>query len=93
MIWLRATGSTLVSQLIDSFVVLSVAFKFGPELVGNVEPWTWSQLLAVGTVQYTYKFIMAIILTPVIYFSHYQIDNYLGHELAHEMKEQATNWN
>ncbi len=89
-IWLRATGSTLVSQLIDSFVVLSVAFKFGPELAQNVEPWPWSQLLAVGTVQYTYKFLMAILLTPVIYFAHYQIDNYLGHKVATEMKEKAA---
>jgi hypothetical protein len=29
MIWLRATGSTLVSQLVDSFVVLFIAFKIG----------------------------------------------------------------
>lgn len=89
-IWLRATGSTIVSQLIDSFVVLAVAFKFGPELVKNVEPWTWSQLFAVGTVQYTYKFLMAILLTPLIYFAHYQIDHYLGHEVANNMKEQAA---
>lgn len=89
-IWLRATGSTIVSQLIDSFVVLAVAFKFGPELVKNVEPWTWSQLFAVGTVQYTYKFLMAILLTPLIYFAHHQMDNYLGHEVAHKMKEQAA---
>ena len=88
-IWLRATGSTLVSQLFDSLVVLYVAFKLGPELVGNVEPWSWSQLLAVATVQYTYKFIMAIILTPVIYLAHYLIDRYLGYSVAHEMKTKA----
>lgn len=93
MIWLRATGSTLISQLVDSFVVLFIAFKLGPELVGNVEPWSWNQLLAVGTVQYTYKFIMAIILTPAIYLAHYVIDGYLGHETAHKMKQQATTWN
>ncbi|WP_350177676.1 queuosine precursor transporter [Phaeodactylibacter sp.] len=92
MIWLRATGSTLISQLVDSFVVLAVAFKLGPELVGNVEPWSWAQLLAVGTVQYTYKFIMAIILTPLIYLAHYFIDNYLGHERAAAMKARAGSW-
>ncbi|HKK77244.1 MAG TPA: queuosine precursor transporter [Saprospiraceae bacterium] len=92
-VWLRATGSTVVSQFIDSFVVLAVAFKFGPELVKNVEPMTWPQLLAVGTVQYSYKFLMAIILTPVIYFAHYQIDAYLGHEAAEEMKTKAARWN
>ncbi len=93
MIWLRATGSTLISQLVDSFVVLFIAFKLGPELVGNVEPWNWNQLAAVGTVQYTYKFIMAIVLTPAIYLAHYLIDGYLGHDVAHEMKEKATQWN
>jgi uncharacterized integral membrane protein (TIGR00697 family) len=92
MIWLRATGSTLISQLVDSFVVLAIAFKFGPELVGNVEPWSWSQLLAVGTVQYAYKFMMAIVLTPLIYLAHYVIDNYLGQERAAAMKARAGSW-
>lgn len=92
-VWLRATGSTVVSQFIDSFVVLAVAFKFGPELVKNVEPMTWPQLLAVGTVQYSYKFLMAIILTPVIYLAHYRIDHFLGKETADEMKKRAANWN
>ncbi len=36
-IWLRATGSTLVSQLIDSFVVLFIAFYIGPRVSGNQE--------------------------------------------------------
>lgn len=93
MIWLRATGSTIISQFFDSMVVLYIAFKLGPQLVGTVEPWSWSQLLAVATVQYTYKFIMAIVLTPVIYLAHNRIDAYLGHDLAHAMKEQATRWN
>ena len=93
LVWLRATGSTLVSQLIDSFVVLAIAFKIGPDIVGNVEPWTWNQLFAVGTVQYTYKFIMAIVMTPLIYLAHYQIDRYLGHQTATVMKEKAASWN
>ncbi len=93
MIWLRATGSTLVSQLVDSFVVLYVAFKLGPEITGQTKPWAWSLLLAVGTVQYIYKFSLAIILTPLIYLGHGLIDRYLGHELAEKMKHQATQWN
>lgn len=92
MIWLRATGSTFVSQFIDSFVVLLVAFKFGPALTGTVEPWSWSQVLAVGVVQYIYKAGMAIVLTPAIYVIHIAIDRYLGEELAHKIKQQATRW-
>lgn len=90
-LWLRATGSTLISQLIDSFVVLYVAFKLGPELVGNtIEPWPWSRLLAVATVQYAYKFSMAILLTPVIYAAHGMMDRYLGHQVAGILKARAA---
>lgn len=92
MIWLRATGSTVVSQIFDSFVVLYIAFMLGPQLTGTVEPWTWPQLLSVGLIQYTYKFFMAVILTPTLYIAHYFIDRYLGQEVADEMKEKATSW-
>lgn len=83
MIWLRATGSTLVSQLIDSFVVLFVAFY----LLG---PWSFEQVIAVGIINYIYKFIVAVILTPLLYMAHYIIDTYLGKELAEEMTESAA---
>lgn len=89
-IWLRATGSTVISQLMDSFVVLAIAFKLGPELVDNVTPWTWAQLFAVCTVQYTYKVIMAILLTPVLYLSHDLMDRYLGEKTAATMKRRAA---
>ncbi|MCB0639858.1 MAG: queuosine precursor transporter [Lewinella sp.] len=92
LIWLRATGSTLISQLVDTFVVLLVAFKFGPELVGR-EAMSWPQIMAVATVQYAYKFLMAIVLTPVIYLAHERIDRYLGPGLAHALKQKATGWN
>lgn len=83
MIWLRATGSTLVSQLIDSFVVLIVAFYF-------LGPWTLDQVLAVGITNYIYKFLIAIGLTPVLYLAHYLIDNFLGKDVAKEMMESAS---
>ena len=82
MIWLRATGSTLVSQLIDSFVVLFIAFKIG-------NGWSWSTVMAVCVVNYMYKFTMAIILTPLITFIEGRIENYVGLEVAHKMKLQA----
>ncbi len=89
-IWLRATGSTVVSQLIDSFVVLLIAFYFYPKLVkGQGEPWPFDQLIAICIVNYIYKFIVAILLTPVIYFVHHRIEKYLGHETAAEMKKAA----
>jgi queuosine precursor transporter len=89
-IWLRATGSTLVSQLIDSFVVLLIAFYFYPKLVkGQGQPWPFDQLIAICIVNYIYKFIIALIMTPVIYLVHGWIERYLGHEKAAEMKKAA----
>lgn len=82
LIWLRSTGSTLVSQFIDSFVVLFIAFYIGAG-------WSLKLVLAIGVVNYIYKFTMAIVLTPVIYLVHGWIENYLGHDLAKEMKDKA----
>lgn len=81
-IWLRATGSTLISQLIDSFVVLFIAFF----VFGN---WSLMQVMNVGIGNYIYKFAIAILLTPLLYAGHYLIDRYLGKELSDEMKEEA----
>ncbi|MFY8011911.1 MAG: VUT family protein, partial [Saprospiraceae bacterium] len=61
-----------------------------PEIVGNVTPWTWNQILAVGTIQYFYKISMAVLLTPVIYGVHQVIDRYLGKEESSKMKELAA---
>lgn len=89
-IWLRATGSTIVSQLIDSFVVLIIAFYLYPKLVkGQGDPWPFDQLIAICIVNYIYKFIVALLLTPVIYAVHGWIEKYLGHEKAAEMKKAA----
>jgi len=82
-IWLRATGSTLVSQFIDSFVVLLLAFY----VFGN---WTLTQVLSVGIINYIYKFVVAVVLTPLLYVAHYIIDRYLGQETSEFMTEEAS---
>lgn len=89
-IWLRATGSTLVSQLIDSFVVLFIAFYF---LAPSGKQWTVSQVVSVALINYIYKFIVAVLLTPLIYLVHYLIDGYLGRENAALVKETALTKN
>lgn len=89
-IWLRATGSTLISQLVDSFVVLFIAFYVGKRIqTGQGEPWSLHKVLVTGTGNYIYKFVIAIVLTPVIYLIHGWIEKYLGKNLAAEMKEAA----
>lgn len=72
-IWLRATGSTLISQLIDSFLVIGIAFF----LFGN---WTIGQWFNVSLNNYLYKFFIAIIFTPLLYLVHYIIEKYLNQE-------------
>jgi queuosine precursor transporter len=85
-LWLRATGSTIVSQLVDSFVILTIAFYF----LGN---WSLEQVLKVGLVQYFYKVFLAVILTPVIYLVHSIIDRYLGRNTSEVLIEEANrNW-
>lgn len=89
-IWLRATGSTIVSQLIDSFVVLFIAFYIGKRIqTGQGDPWSMQQVLITGTGNYIYKFIVALLMTPVIYIIHNIIEKYLGKEKAAEMKNAA----
>jgi uncharacterized integral membrane protein (TIGR00697 family) len=81
-LWLRSTGSTLVSQLIDSFVVLFIAFYIGNN-------WSLKQVLAIGIMNYIYKFFVAVIVTPFLYLLHNAIDKYLGKDLAHKMMDEA----
>ena len=80
LLWLRATGSTLISQLVDSFVVLFIAFS------GKLAV---SQIVDVGITNYIYKFAIAILTTPLLYAMHSVIDRYLGKEMAERMIEEA----
>jgi hypothetical protein len=84
MVWLRATGSTAVSQLIDSFVVLYIAFVIGPQ------KWPIPQFLAVGTVNYLYKMSAAIALIPLLYLMRRLIHRYLGAQTATALREEAA---
>ena len=79
-LWLRATGSTLVSQIVDSYIVLFIAFS---------GIFSWQLILAVGLMNYIYKFTMAILLTPLIYLVEKRIEKYVGHDTAKKMKRAA----
>jgi queuosine precursor transporter len=74
-LWLRATGSTVISQVIDSFLIIYVAFY----LLGN---WSLTQVIQVAALQYAYKVGLAVILTPAIYGMHWVIDRYLGKSVS-----------
>jgi uncharacterized integral membrane protein (TIGR00697 family) len=84
LVWLRATASTAVSQLLDSFIVLYIAFVLGPQ------KWPVSQFLAVGTVNYTYKMLAAVALIPLLYVTRRLIERYLGPEEARTLRTEAA---
>jgi len=69
-IWLRSTGSTLFSQLIDSCIVLYIGFV----LPGSL---SFVEFMRIAPTNYILKIIIAILLTPFIYLGHYLIRRYL----------------
>lgn len=79
-LWLRATGSTFGSQFLDTFIVLFIAF-YGPMTIETI--------IAVTLFNYGYKFIVAVLITPLIYLAHWLIDRYLGNETATELIQVA----
>lgn len=82
-LWLRATGSTAVSQLIDSIVIIGIAFW----LPGKVKT---SEFLTVAITNYSYKFLIAVGLTPLVYLLHGMIDRFLGKAEASQLIEKAA---
>ncbi|MDI9312075.1 MAG: queuosine precursor transporter [Limnohabitans sp.] len=70
-IWLRTTGSTVISQLIDSFIVLGIAFW----LPGKMD---FKTFLSSALTGYTFKLCVAVLLTPLIYLGHDLIKKYLN---------------
>lgn len=69
-IWLRATGSTMVSQLVDTFVVQFIAFV----LPGK---WPFNEFIVNASWGYAFKLLVALALIPMIYVGHYVIGKYL----------------
>lgn len=81
-IWMRATVSTLVSQLIDTICVSYIYLYFS---LG----FSFPRVTAIALTGYVYKFSVAILCTPIIYLIHHLIEEYLGKSKAAEMKKAA----
>ena len=71
MIWLRATGSTVISQLIDTFMVQFIAFVIPGK-------WSLGDFAVNAAWGYAFKLLVAIALIPLIYLGHFAIEKYLG---------------
>jgi hypothetical protein len=70
MLWLRAVGSTVVSQLVDTFVINGIAFG----LSGSLAP---GKVVELSVTNYAYKFVIALCTLPLIYLGHGVMDRYL----------------
>lgn len=70
-LWVRATGSTVVSQLVDSFLVVWVAF--GSQLPA-------ATIWAVGTGNYWVKLAVALGITPLLYLGHFALKRFMQRE-------------
>lgn len=88
MLWLRSQGSTVVSQVIDTCVVIFVAFYVIPKLMGN-SSWTMRQVGAVSVTNYVYKFVIAVLITPILYLVHGAVEAWLGHAAAEQLAHEA----
>jgi uncharacterized integral membrane protein (TIGR00697 family) len=82
-LWLRATGSTAISQLIDTVVILAIAFWL-PGKISARDFWGLSLL------NYSYKLAIAVVLTPLIYAAHRAIDDFLGEREATRLIREAV---
>ena len=82
-LWMRATGSTVVSQLIDSVVIIGIAFW----LPGKVQT---SEFLTVAASNYSFKLLVALGTTPFLYAGHAVIDRFLGLDEATSLIEQSA---
>jgi uncharacterized PurR-regulated membrane protein YhhQ (DUF165 family) len=67
-IWFRATGSTVISQFVDTVLVVGIGFY----LPGYVDGEQYWNMIVTG---YFIKLIFAISLTPLIYGVHYIMKN------------------
>ena len=82
-LWMRATGSTVVSQFIDSIVIIGIAFW----LPGKIQT---SEFLTVAGSNYSFKLIVALGITPLLYAGHAVIDRFLGIDEATHLIEQSA---
>ena len=68
-IWLRATGSTVVSQLIDTVVVQQLAWT---GVLSQAQIWD------IVVTSYFFKLLIAVGLTPLVYAGHALLERRLG---------------
>ena len=82
-IWLRSTGSTVVSQLVDSYLVLFIGFYLPAKK-------SFNDIIYYGMTGYLTKLVIAICLTPLIYLLHFLIKKMFGKTEAERMAAESA---
>ncbi|MEW6128925.1 MAG: queuosine precursor transporter [Acidobacteriota bacterium] len=82
-LWLRSTGSTIFSQFVDTFVILAIAFWLPGKLKTR-------DFLGLAFTNYSYKLLIAVSLTPLIYLTHHLIHRFIGDREADSLIEEAV---
>ena len=90
MIWLRSTGSTVVSQLFDSFIVGGIGLWLPSQLFPDKFHFTTELFIKASLTGYFVKLLIAILLTPIIYLGHSFVDKYLGEKNAIKIIEDTA---
>jgi uncharacterized integral membrane protein (TIGR00697 family) len=88
LLWLRATGSTAVSQLVDTFVVQFIGLYLPFALGGRGVD--WPTFLNSASTGYAFKLAVAVAITPALYLVHEVVDAALGHRRAEEIVEAVA---
>ncbi|MBL8861566.1 MAG: queuosine precursor transporter [Planctomycetes bacterium] len=87
-IWLRAQGSTVVSQLVDTLIVIYVAFYLLPALLGDPHMGA-ADAGRIALTNYVYKFALAVVLTPLLYGMRGLLVGWLGADEAARLAREA----
>lgn len=90
MIWMRATGSTVVSQLFDTFIVGGIGLWLPSQLYPEKYHVTTNLFLKASLTGYSVKLLIALLLIPLIYLVHYLIDKYLGEDESTKLIDQTA---
>lgn len=76
-LWLRNNGSTIVSQFVDTFAVITITHFYAEALPIDADTAIWPQLWLFIATGFAFKLVAALLDTPVIYLAVAVLRRYL----------------
>ncbi len=90
-LWLRNNGSTLISQFVDSFAVITITHFYNNALPVDPSQSIWPQLWVFIGSGYVFKLSAALLDTVPFYIAVRWLGNYLGIQPAH-LRKSKDDW-